>query len=335
MFDGGPRFDGTRAPRRRAARGSSALVGLTVVFGSAMGGSAFPAPAGPADRATEAGPAAQAADAAHEGPAAAAGPATPATTPPGPEPGPAAAHGDGAHPGPSADPGSASEAGKVTICHATGSETNPYVEVTVSENGLNGHDGHDDLVPAPAGGCPGPGRDRARVTLCHATGSATNPYVVITIDEHGLHGHGDHDGDIVPAPAGGCPVAPAIPPVPATTTTATTTVTTTVPTAPTVASTGGSSHVRALVLSEVLGAPVTFGTATFATGSPSQAVGSPAPADVPTRVLGTSLERSAGTLPRTGGAITTLLACALGLLVLGAALRVGARPAGRPGRSAR
>jgi hypothetical protein len=43
MFDGGPRFDGTRAGRRRAARRLSALVGLTILFGSAMGGSAFPA----------------------------------------------------------------------------------------------------------------------------------------------------------------------------------------------------------------------------------------------------------------------------------------------------
>ena len=50
---------------------------------------------------------------------------------------------------------------KVTICHATGSETNPYVQITISENGLNGHGHHhkkagrpDDIIPAPAGGCP-------------------------------------------------------------------------------------------------------------------------------------------------------------------------------------
>lgn len=50
---------------------------------------------------------------------------------------------------------------KITICHATGSETNPYVEITISVNGLNGHlnenhQGGQDIVPAPAGGCPGP-----------------------------------------------------------------------------------------------------------------------------------------------------------------------------------
>ena len=44
---------------------------------------------------------------------------------------------------------------KITICHATGSKTNPYVEITISVNGLNGHDRHnDDIIPAPAGGCP-------------------------------------------------------------------------------------------------------------------------------------------------------------------------------------
>jgi hypothetical protein len=43
---------------------------------------------------------------------------------------------------------------RITICHRTGSATNPYVEITISEAGLNGHDGHGDIIPAPAGGCP-------------------------------------------------------------------------------------------------------------------------------------------------------------------------------------
>ena len=48
-------------------------------------------------------------------------------------------------------------AGKITICHATGSATNPFVEITISENGLEGHGDHEgDIIPAPAGGCPGP-----------------------------------------------------------------------------------------------------------------------------------------------------------------------------------
>ena len=45
---------------------------------------------------------------------------------------------------------------KITICHATSSEKNPYVKITISVNGLNGHENHqDDIIPAPASGCPG------------------------------------------------------------------------------------------------------------------------------------------------------------------------------------
>lgn len=44
---------------------------------------------------------------------------------------------------------------KITICHATGSEKNPYVTITVDRSGLNGHGDHaGDLIPAPDGGCP-------------------------------------------------------------------------------------------------------------------------------------------------------------------------------------
>ena len=115
---------------------------------------------------------------------------------------------------------------KVSICHATGSESNPYVHITVSENAANGHDGHaghaGDLIPAPASGCPdgggkgggkdddddGNGHGQNKMTICHATGSDTNPYVIITIPEKAwLHGHKDgHNGraDIYPVPAGGC-----------------------------------------------------------------------------------------------------------------------------------
>jgi hypothetical protein len=45
----------------------------------------------------------------------------------------------------------------ITICHATGSATNPFVQITIDENGLNGHGDHQDdrdIIPAPAEGCP-------------------------------------------------------------------------------------------------------------------------------------------------------------------------------------
>ena len=48
------------------------------------------------------------------------------------------------------------KAGKTTICHSTGSDTNPYVEITVSNNALPAHGRHHeggDIIPAPAGGC--------------------------------------------------------------------------------------------------------------------------------------------------------------------------------------
>ena len=125
-------------------------------------------------------------------------------------------------------PANAGPEDKISICHATGSDSNPYVKIWISENGLNGHNAqgvHDgDIVPAPAGGCPAGdkgdkgdddhgdhgdhGWDSKKVTICHATGSEKNPYVVITVSEKAwLHGHKNgHNGnaDIYPVPAKGC-----------------------------------------------------------------------------------------------------------------------------------
>ena len=98
--------------------------------------------------------------------------------------------------------------GKVSICHATSSETNPYNEITVSVNGLNGHVKHEgDIIPAPEGGCPDSLLDIVdnKVTICHATGSDKNPYVEITVSVNGLNGHSKHEGDIIPAAVGSCP----------------------------------------------------------------------------------------------------------------------------------
>jgi hypothetical protein len=45
----------------------------------------------------------------------------------------------------------------VTICHATGSLTHPYVKITVSAASLDAHKTHQDrrdIIPAPGKGCP-------------------------------------------------------------------------------------------------------------------------------------------------------------------------------------
>ena len=62
-------------------------------------------------------------------------------------------------------PASAAPASKVTICHATGSSTNPYVRITVSEEAVEAHSAHQDrldIIPAPAT-CPG---DTPPVDVC-------------------------------------------------------------------------------------------------------------------------------------------------------------------------
>ena len=52
---------------------------------------------------------------------------------------------------------SAGASDKVTICHATGSATHPYVKITVAKSAVDAHKRHQDrrdLIPAPTKGCP-------------------------------------------------------------------------------------------------------------------------------------------------------------------------------------
>jgi len=97
--------------------------------------------------------------------------------------------------------------GKIAICHATSSKSNPYTSINVNLAGLNGHGTHEgDIIPAPEGGCPATLLVAAegKITICHATGSEKNPYNEITVSINGLNGHGDHEGDIIPM-NGSCP----------------------------------------------------------------------------------------------------------------------------------
>lgn len=99
--------------------------------------------------------------------------------------------------------------GNITICHATSSETNPFEEITVSVNGLNGHDDHEgDVIPMPAEGCPAAPlvNETDEIAVCHVTGDAENPYDVVMVvstelDEYMLA----NPNDINPMPSTGCP----------------------------------------------------------------------------------------------------------------------------------
>lgn len=114
---------------------------------------------------------------------------------------------------------------KVTICHATGSTSNPWVSITIAQSALSAHSGHGDIIPAPSGGCPTgggshgggdddhhggdddhPGDDQYghKVAICHKTSSTSNPWVLIFASQSALAAHAAH-GDIIPAPLHGCP----------------------------------------------------------------------------------------------------------------------------------
>lgn len=51
--------------------------------------------------------------------------------------------------------GKAKGKNKITICHKTEDAANPYVELSVPEPALKGHERHNgDVIPAPEDGCP-------------------------------------------------------------------------------------------------------------------------------------------------------------------------------------
>ena len=50
-----------------------------------------------------------------------------------------------------------------------------------------------------------PAAKPTKTSICHRTSSAKNPYVKISVTKSVLKGHVAHPGDIIPAPAVGCP----------------------------------------------------------------------------------------------------------------------------------
>lgn len=124
---------------------------------------------------------------------------------------------------------------KLTICHKTGSESNPWQRITVSGRAmanpksssgqlLRGHMRHTgDAVVVGTGACPSASvtpapssTPPAKLTICHRTGSSTNPYRRITVSGRAianpnsksgkiLRGHMGHVGDLLLPGAAACP----------------------------------------------------------------------------------------------------------------------------------
>lgn len=124
-----------------------------------------------------------------------------------------------------AAPALAQEQAATTVCHYTGSDTAPYVMVVAPAGGAEHASHPQDVIPAPADGCPAtpPSQGPATlpepapatttpdtsVTLCHATPGGGFAEITVRPDQAAVHG--THPGDIVPAPAEGCPAGTAAP----------------------------------------------------------------------------------------------------------------------------
>jgi CHRD domain-containing protein len=124
---------------------------------------------------------------------------------------------------------------KLTICHKTGSETNPWRRISVSSRAmtaktqagrtLRAHLRHTgDAVIVGTAACPSASVTPAptstpasKITICHKTGSDTNPYRRITVSSRAvtnpnspagktLRGHmSGHTGDLLMPGANACP----------------------------------------------------------------------------------------------------------------------------------
>ncbi|MFZ2523309.1 MAG: immunoglobulin-like domain-containing protein [Minisyncoccia bacterium] len=96
---------------------------------------------------------------------------------------------------------------KITICHATHSETNPYITITISVSGEEAHKHHqdtEDIIPAPKEGCPkgkpGHGDNNGHkntAPIISLIGSSTvYLYVGQTYTDLGANASDKEDGDI-------------------------------------------------------------------------------------------------------------------------------------------
>lgn len=171
-------------------------------------------------------------------------------------------------------------------------------------------------------------------TLCHATGNPAHPYISLTVGPEGPGPHGVHEGDLIPAPAGGCPTAEAAAtptPAPTATPEATPAPVATpdavpVPEERTAQTVEGGSEAEAddnrsrrrRARRDRQRAP-----RPQAAPQPAIAVAAPVPAPVAARTYS-----ARATLPRTGNETLIMTMAGLGLLMMGAGLRVRQHGAG-------
>jgi hypothetical protein len=124
---------------------------------------------------------------------------------------------------------------KITICHKTGSDTNPWRRITVSGRAmsnptsqagktLRGHLRHTgDAIVIGTAACPSPtatpstsSTPPTKIAICHKTASATTPYQRIMVSSRAvtnaksssgkiLRGHMRHAGDLLLPGASACP----------------------------------------------------------------------------------------------------------------------------------
>lgn len=134
-----------------------------------------------------------------------------------------------------ARPAATAAPAKLTICHKTASESNPWRRISVSGRALanpksssgrllRGHMGHTgDAIVVGTGACPSASATPApsntqptKLTICHKTGSSSNPYRKITVSSRAvvnpnsssgkiLRGHMGHVGDLLLPGAAACP----------------------------------------------------------------------------------------------------------------------------------
>ena len=124
---------------------------------------------------------------------------------------------------------------KITICHKTRSDSDPWRRITVSGRAvtnpksksgrlLRGHLRHTgDAIVVGTAACPSAtltpaptATPAAKITICHKTGSTTNPYRRITVSSRAvtnpnsssgkvLRGHMGHTGDLLMPGTAACP----------------------------------------------------------------------------------------------------------------------------------